>query len=71
MTDELRENIAGGIATTYAACWQCNGIREGGATCKKPHNTCLIWFYAFSGALMALETLGRMQEWKDNAKGKK
>lgn len=73
ITEKQREDIAASAASQWARCYKCDGIRrDNGATCSKElHLTCPTYRDAYKGALIALETLGRWQKRKDNAKGKK
>lgn len=71
-----RYEIAKRAADRVCMCKFCDGYLCPSTPCDKPELPCRHWRMALYGALVALEdlpleTLGRMQERKDNAKGKK
>lgn len=53
---ETKEKIAHNSASVWSRCFKCDGVvNEAGAKCKKPSATCLKWYDAYKGALIALD----------------
>lgn len=55
---ETKEKIAHNSASVWSRCYKCDGIvNETGRKCKKPAATCLKWYDAYKGALLALDNI--------------
>ena len=51
-----KEEIAKNAASVWSRCFKCDKIvNETGLKCEKPGGTCLKWYDAYKGALIALE----------------
>lgn len=58
MNKEQMEKTARSAASDWCRCFKCDGIvNETGRPCDKPGATCLKWYDAYKGAMIALEKL--------------
>lgn len=58
MTKNGMNELAASAANDWCRCFKCDRIvNETGLNCVKPGGTCLKWFDAYKGAMIALEKL--------------
>ena len=56
--NEEMNTLAASAANDWCRCFKCDRIvNETGLFCTKPRGTCLKWFDAYKGAMIALEKL--------------